>query len=45
MRELLLNISGLETQFKTPNGIAHAVNGISFGVKEEMYFAVAGQSG
>ena len=30
MPDLLLDIKGLETQFKTPDGIVHAVNGVSF---------------
>ena len=34
MPDLLLDIKGLETQFKTPDGMVHAVNGVSFGLKE-----------
>ena len=30
----MLDVKGLETQFKTPEGIVHAVNGVSFSLDE-----------
>jgi oligopeptide transport system ATP-binding protein len=33
MAELLI-VQGLETQFRTREGVVHAVNGVSFRVKE-----------
>ena len=45
MPDLLLDIKGLETQFKTPDGIIHAVNGVSFGLKEGETLGVVGESG
>ena len=30
----ILSVDGLETQFKTQDGIVHAVNGVSFHLKE-----------
>ncbi len=41
----LLNVQGLETQFLTPEGVIHAVNGISFGLKEGEVLGVVGESG
>jgi oligopeptide transport system ATP-binding protein len=41
----LLDIKGLETQFKTPEGVVHAVNGVSFGLKEGETLGVVGESG
>ena len=34
MGEPLLKVQGLETHFKTPEGTVHAVNGVSFHIKE-----------
>ena len=45
MPDLLLDIKGLETHFKTPDGIVHAVNGVSFGLKEGETLGVVGESG
>jgi len=41
----LLNVQGLETQFLTPEGVIHAVNGISFNLKEGEVLGVVGESG
>lgn len=45
MPDLLLDVQGLETQFKTPEGTVHAVNGVSFGLKEGETLGVVGESG
>lgn len=45
MSHLILDVQGLETQFKTPDGIVHAVNGISFGLNEGDTLGVVGESG
>ncbi len=45
MRGLLLDVQGLETTFKTPEGTVYAVNGISFGLKEGETLGVVGESG
>ena len=45
MPELLLDVQGLETTFKTSEGTVHAVNGVSFGLKEGETLGVVGESG
>lgn len=45
MPDLLLDVQGLETQFKTPEGVIYAVNGVSFGLKEGETLGVVGESG
>jgi oligopeptide transport system ATP-binding protein len=45
MPDLLLDVQGLETTFKTPEGTVHAVNGVSFGLKEGETLGVVGESG
>ena len=41
----LLDVKGLETQFKTPEGIVHAVNGVSFSLEEGETLGLVGESG
>jgi oligopeptide transport system ATP-binding protein len=41
----LLNVQGLETQFRTREGIVHAVNGVSFKLKEGETLGIVGESG
>jgi len=45
MSDSLLEVKELETQFKTPDGLIHAVNGVSFGLKEGETLGVVGESG
>jgi oligopeptide transport system ATP-binding protein len=45
MSDYLLEVQGLETIFKTPDGTVHAVNGVSFGLKEGETLGVVGESG
>ena len=45
MPALLLDVQELETQFRTPDGIIHAVNGVSFSLKEGETLGVVGESG
>ena len=45
MGESLLKVRNLETHFKTPEGIVHAVNGVSFYIKEGETLGVVGESG
>ncbi len=45
MADLLLDVQGLATQFKTQQGVVHAVNGVSFSLKEGETLGVVGESG
>jgi oligopeptide transport system ATP-binding protein len=45
MPDMLLDVQGLETTFKTPDGVIHAVNGVSFNLKEGETLGVVGESG
>ena len=45
MPDMLLDVQGLETTFQTPDGIIHAVNGVSFSLKEGETLSVVGESG
>ena len=41
----LLNVQGLETQFRTREGVVHAVNCVSFKLKEVETLGIVGESG
>ncbi len=41
----LLDVKGLETEFKTPDGIIHAINGVSFSLEEGETLGLVGESG
>jgi len=41
----LLKVQGLETHFKTREGVVHAVNGVSFHLKEGETLGIVGESG
>jgi len=41
----LLNVQGLETQFRTREGTIYAVNGVSFNLKEGETLGIVGESG
>jgi oligopeptide transport system ATP-binding protein len=45
MPDLLLEVQGLETCFNTQQGTVHAVNGVSFGLKEGETLGMVGESG
>lgn len=44
-KNVIFEVEGLETQFSTPDGIVHAVNGVSFKLKEGETLGVVGESG
>jgi oligopeptide transport system ATP-binding protein len=41
----LLNVRGLETQFRTREGLVHAVNGVDFTLREGETLGIVGESG
>ena len=45
MPDLLLDVRGLETQFRTPDGIVHAGNGDSIAFKDGETLDMTGESG
>jgi len=45
MSDKLLEVQDLETQFKTPDGIVYAVNGISFSLADRETIGLVGESG
>lgn len=45
MPDHLLDVQGLETKFITPDGIVHAVNGVSFSMDEHETIGLVGESG
>ena len=41
----VLQIEDLRVEFRVPNGVVHAVNGVSFSQEEEEVFCIVGESG
>ena len=44
-QDILLDVQGLETQFKTPDGLVYAVNGVSFSLANRETVGLVGESG
>jgi oligopeptide transport system ATP-binding protein len=45
MEETLLDVEGLEAQFKTNEGLIHAINGVSFTLRKGETIGLVGESG
>jgi oligopeptide transport system ATP-binding protein len=45
MPDFILDVQGLETTFRTPAGVVHAVNGVSLQLKEGETLGIVGESG
>jgi oligopeptide transport system ATP-binding protein len=45
MQDTILSVEGLQTRFKTAEGVLHAVNGVSFAVDKGETIGVVGESG
>ena len=41
----VLQVEGLKVEFRVPNGVVHAVNGVTFSQEEEEVFCIVGESG
>ncbi|MBT3322582.1 MAG: ABC transporter ATP-binding protein [Anaerolineae bacterium] len=45
MQKKILDVKGLETRFRTDEGVVHAINGVSFEVNEGETVGIVGESG